>query len=268
MAFKLDDIIVDRIQYGVAENSKGELLYVLTQLSDAKINVTADSKDAVDATGSVVKKFYRGKKGELTATNAFLNLSIAGAASGSGKKSASETDKIRMPRIITVKAGKTFDLGADARKDTVKVYALGKNGAMDDKIYGSDTTAAADKFSISGAQNTLTPPTTAGVTQYIVKYDRDVANGVQVTNKANRFPQTVKLTLKALAVDPCEPDTLRSIYIEIPSFQVSPELEIGFTTEGNLNYAGTLQQNYCSDDKELYSIYAADGDDEEDDTKQ
>ena len=137
-----------------------------------------------------------------------------------------------------------------------------------DEFKVSDTTASADKFSIAGAQNTLTPPTTAGVTQYIVKYDRDVTSGVYVTNKANRFPQTVKLTLKALAVDPCEPDTLRSIYIEIPSFQVSPELEIGFTTEGNLNYSGTIQQNYCSDDKELYSIYAADGDDEEDDTKQ
>ena len=57
MAFKLDDIIIDRIQYGVAETFDGELLYTLTQLADATIDVTAESKDAVDATGTLIKRF-------------------------------------------------------------------------------------------------------------------------------------------------------------------------------------------------------------------
>ena len=41
MAFKLDDIIIDRIQYGVAETFDGELLYTLTQLSEGTIDITA-----------------------------------------------------------------------------------------------------------------------------------------------------------------------------------------------------------------------------------
>ena len=51
MAFKIDDFIIDRIQMGIAEGSDGELLYTLTQLSEATIETTAESTDAVDNTG-------------------------------------------------------------------------------------------------------------------------------------------------------------------------------------------------------------------------
>jgi uncharacterized iron-regulated protein len=90
MAFKLDDIIIDRIQYGLAEDFDGNPLYTLTQLADATIDVTAESKDAVDSTGTLIKRFYQGKSGEFTANNAMLNLNILGAASGEGKVSAND----------------------------------------------------------------------------------------------------------------------------------------------------------------------------------
>ena len=51
MAFKIDDFIIDRIQMGIAEGSDGELLYTLTQLSEATLETTAESTDAVDNTG-------------------------------------------------------------------------------------------------------------------------------------------------------------------------------------------------------------------------
>lgn len=51
MAFKIDDFIIDRIQMGIAETTSGELLYTLTQLSEATIETTAESVDAVDNTG-------------------------------------------------------------------------------------------------------------------------------------------------------------------------------------------------------------------------
>lgn len=51
MAFMIDDFIIDRIQMGIAESSDGTLLYTLTQLSEATIETTAESTDAVDNTG-------------------------------------------------------------------------------------------------------------------------------------------------------------------------------------------------------------------------
>ena len=44
MAFTIDGIVIDRIQMGIAEKLDGTPLYTLTQLSDATINVTAESK--------------------------------------------------------------------------------------------------------------------------------------------------------------------------------------------------------------------------------
>ena len=260
MAFKLDDIIIDRIQYGVAETFDGELLYTLTQLADATIDITAESKDAVDATGTLIKRFYQGKAGEFTANNAMLNLNILGAASGEGKLTASETAAIAMPKIITVKAGETVTL-TNFVEGTIVVNALSTNGAMG-KAYTQSTSASTTAFGFAEDTGVLTPPTDTEETQYIVKYTRNVESGVAIKNKADKFPGTVKLTLKALAVDPCSADTLRAVYIVMPSFQVSPEVSLNLTTDAQMEYKGTLQVNYCSADKELYSIYFAEEDEE------
>lgn len=235
MAFKLDDIIIDRIQYGVAETFEGELLYTLTQLSEGTIDITAESKDAVDATGTLIKRFYQGKSGEFTAQNAMINLNILGAASGEGKISASEEAAIAMPKILTVKSGETVTL-KNYVEGTVVVNAIGTNGAMG-KAYSQSVVASDSEFGLS-AEGVLTPPTDAEEKQYIVKYTRNVTSGVAVKNKADKFPGTVRLTLKALAVDPCSADVLRAIYIVLPSFQVSPEVSISLDTESTLEYKG------------------------------
>ena len=240
MSFRLDDIIIDRIQMAVAEDFDGNLLYTLTQLADATISITAESKDAVDAQGTLIKRFYQGKQGEFTANNAMLNLNIIGAASGEGKKIATAESKVVMPRIITVKAGATVEL-KEFEEGTVVVNALSNNGAMGEAFKLGEA-ASATEFAING--KVLTPPTADGVDQYVVKYDRPCADGVAIINKADKFPSTVRLTLKALCVDPCSADTLRACYIVMPSFQVSPEHEINFTTDGQLTYTGALQVDF------------------------
>ena len=260
MAFKLDDIIIDRIQYGVAESFDGELLYTLTQLSEATIDITAESKDAVDATGTLIKRFFQGKSGEFTAQNAMLNLNILGAASGEGKITATEEAAIAMPKIVTVKAGSTITL-KDYVEGSVTVNALGTNGAMG-RAYEQAVSASDSAFGLT-EDGVLTPPADAAEAQFIVKYTRNVTSGVAIKNKADKFPQTCKLTLKALAVDPCSADTLRAVYIVLPSFQVSPEVSINLQTDATMEYKGTLQVNYCSEAKELYSIYFAEEDEEE-----
>lgn len=261
MAFKLDDIIIDRIQYGVAEDFDGNLLYTLTQLSEATINITAESKDAVDATGTLIKRFWQGKTGEFTAQNAMINLNIVGAASGEGKVVATNEAQLEMPKIMVVKAGEKPTL-KDYVEGTVTVNAIGTNGAMG-KAYtpNAESNASETEYALS-SNGELALPTDATETQFIVKYTRKVKSGVAIANKADKFPQTVKLTLKALAVDPCAADTLKAVYIELPSFQVSPEVEISLTTDAQLNYSGALQVDYCSADKVLYKIYFADEDEE------
>lgn len=260
MAFKLGDIIIDRIQYGVAEDFDGNLLYTLSQLTEATINISAESKEAKDKDGTLVKKFWQGKTGTFEAKNAMLNVNVIGESSGETPSIATSDSKVDMPRIITVKAGSTVTL-TDYVDGSVKVYAYGANGNMG-RGYVKGAVASADEFGLTSG-GVLTPPTDEGETRYIVKYNRSVSNGVAVYNRADKFPGTVKLTLKALCVDPCEADTLRACYIVLPSFQVSPEVSISLTTDAQADYKGDLQVAYCTGNKTLYEFYLA-ADDEED----
>lgn len=254
MAFILDDIIIDRIQYGLAEDFSGNPLYALTQLADATIDITAESTDAVDKDGTLIKRFWRGKTGTFTANNAMINLNVIGAASGEGKLVADAENQIVMPKIITVKAGTTVKLD-DVVEGTVTVNAFGVNGSMG-KAY------TADEFTVS-EDGVLTPPVDEENNLFIVKFDRTCNNGVAIYNKADKFPGTVRLTLKALCVDPCSADTLRACYIVLPSFQVSPEVSISLTTDAQLEYTGDLQVDYCSENKTLYELYICADDEEE-----
>lgn len=75
MSFRLDDVIIDRIQMAVATDFNDNPLYTLTQLNDASISVSAESTDAVDRDGTLIKRFWRGKTGTFTAENASATCS-------------------------------------------------------------------------------------------------------------------------------------------------------------------------------------------------
>ena len=263
MAFSMDGIIIDRIQMGFAEDFSGNPLYTLTQLADASISVTAESKEARDANGTLIKTFYTGKSGTFTANNALLDFNIMAEGSGSPKEVATTGKKIVMPGIMSVAKGtKTVTL-TGVKEGTVSVIGVSANGTMVAK-FTKETAAAEDKWSITGETLSLPTSTTdANVAQFVIKYDRDVTSGVKVSNRADKFPRTIKLTLKALAIDPCSPDTVRACYIVLPSFQVSPETEVSLATDAQLQYTGNLQVAYCNaSGKVLYEIYFAEDDEE------
>ena len=268
MAFKLDDIVIDRIVMATAEKTDGTLLYTLTQLSEATIEITAEAKESRDARGSLIKKFYQGKSGTFTATNAMLNLNMLAASSGNDKQVAGAGDlMIQQPRILVVKQGTSTVSLVNANTNetlvagSVRVYELGNNGALGKAYTLGTESATASTFIITGT--TLTLPTDSTAEKFVVKYEKKSDNSVKIVNSSTKFPDTVKLTLKVLAIDPCEPDVLREAYIVIPSFQVSPEVSITINTEGTLDYSGDLQVAYCSGDQELYYIIMC-ADDEED----
>lgn len=252
------DIIVDRIQYGWAEKFDGTPIYVLTQLSEGNIEITAESKDAVDKDGTLIKRFWQGKTGTFTATNAMINLNMLASNSGitplvvsdstitQGEASPEEVAKhmLRMPKIETVQAGQSKQL-TEYIAGTMHVAPLYKNGSMGTPLSQEDSEAL---ISTSGSAKEITVPAASGdITRYIIKYDRYVANGGVVKNSADKFPDTIKLTLKVLAVDPCEADTVKAAYVVMESFQPSPEVTVGLTTDTTLDYSGDLQVNYCSD---------------------
>lgn len=258
--FMLDDLAIDRIVSGVALNSDDtELLYHLSQLADATIATTSDKKEINDANGTTIKVFHRGKKGTLTANNALLNLSILGAQTGVGKNIATTDNAIVMPKIITVAPGDTVTL-KDFVPGSVIVSEKATNGALG-KQYALGTAASDTEFAVTTA-GAVSLPTDKTVDHFMIFYKRKVTSGVKITNSANKYAGSVHLILKALAIDPCTPSALRGVYIDVPSFQVSPDvsIKIGGSDTQQLEYNGDLQLNYCSENKELYSVMVAEDD--------
>ena len=260
-------VIVDRIQFGWAEKFDGTPIYILTQLSEGSLEITAESKDAVDKDGTLIKRFWQGKTGTFTATNAMINLSMLASNSGVDPevvsdgviKATGNEGTLIMPRIITVDSGREITL-TNAIDGTIECTVLNSNGSMGDRmIAAQSSTATTYKFDTTN--DSFTAPTIEGA-QFIVRYKRTVRNGAIVHNSADKFPATIRLILKCLAVDPCHADTLKAMYLELPSFQPSPEITVGLQTDTTLDYTGDLQVKYCDANKPLYNIYWCDDDEE------
>lgn len=275
MAFKLGDVIVDRLQFGYGAKSNGTPLYALTQLTQANIDITADSTDINDKDGTLVYRKYTGKKGEVTATNAFLNLAVVETISATDAEIATADKGIVMPMIQIVKAGETLDITGYV-DGSIHVSALSTKGSMGKDEFKKGSAASATEYAIkhtdaSGepdntpASDVLTPPIADGETQYIVKYKKTIKSGAKITNSGKKFPKSHELFFKALVVDKCETDVLKAAIIHIPSFMPSPEFSLALQggDSQTMDYKGSMMLNACSTDGELFSIYYID--EEEDD---
>lgn len=280
MAFRLGDIIIDRLQYGYAEDFDGNPLYNLTQLQEATIEVTSDPVEVRDKDGNLVKKIYRSKDGVFNAQNAFINTDIIAAASGIDPVFAKDTaDGVKMPKLMNVTntngvAGTTVALavyGEDTPEEEkevvdaadIKVSVLEAGGKMGTTFALAE---AADETHFAFSDGVLHLPMVSAeeAPQFIIRYTRTRKMGAVIKNQVTKFPKSCRLILKAVYFDPCDKDTLRGCYVEFPSFQVSPEVSIPLQTEAQIDFKGDLEVDYCSIDKTLYNIYFP-GDEEDED---
>lgn len=267
--FTIDGIIFEEILSAIAEDSTGKLLYRLPQLSEATIDVKADTKEAKDRNGVVIKKSYNAKAATLKATNAHLDLNAYAATTGSDKKVASSSDKIQAPKLILVDASETkTTLAVEPIEGTLSVSAIGFSGSMiDTYTLAADSTATDSSFAYAKGTKEISFPTnvdTKTVDKFLVKYEYETDAAVLVENRADKYPKTVKLTVQALCYDECDTETLRLAYIIFPSFQISPETSLQMKTDATFDYTGDAQVAYCAKNKRLYYIVMADDDIQED----
>lgn len=270
---RLGDFSFDRLISATAE-AKGEIQYVLEQLQQATIEVSAEAKEILDKDGNLVRKIYNSKTGTFTAPSAMLNANIMNSGSGNELEFASTAKPIDMPKILYVKAGETVKL-ENFVEGTVKVKAVFGNGASGDS-YTQATTASATEFGLA-ADGTLTPPAytltegdsgydaeakAAFPTKFLVKYMRQNTTGVVLRNSADKFPDNVALTIKAIYVAPCE-EGVKAAYIYIPQLNVDPNMSISTESGATIDYKGDMAVDLCADSKDLYVIYFPDDEEEE-----
>lgn len=258
MAFRLGDKIYKEILYGYSEDLTSENpLYVLTQLSEANVDITAESSEVKDKNGNLVKKIWKSKAGTFSATNAFVNTNVIAASSGSTPIFASSENKISMPKMLHAKAGTEVDISGYVA-GSVKVAQYFGDGSIG-KTYELGQSASATAFAIASETKKLTLPTDSDTEMYFIKYMREVESGALIQNKADKFPESVRFIIKATYYNPCKKNELKADYIEFPSFQVSPETKFPINADSaTMDFSGDLEIDYCGMDKILYNIYDAD----------
>ena len=268
MAFKLGDLVIDRIISGVGEDHEGKLLYNLTNIQEGSIEITADSVDATDGTGAIIKTFYRAKQGTLTLTNATISLPILEQTSGS-KADKAEENPFDMPHIITTATAsgiKLVGISDDGSSNNIRVYAVNTNGTLGAEYTSSMYNVTSKTGDMDCSTMTITPqgPQDDKDVMWLIKYDRNVSeNAIRIYNRSDAFPKSHKLTLKVLVCDPCETDTVIGAYVVLPNFQPSPEVSFTFSTDTTIDFTGKLATSYCGTQKVLYEIFVAQDDVEE-----
>lgn len=266
MSFKLGDMIIDRLQFGYGAKSNGTPLYALTQLNEASINITADTVDITDKDGNLVYRKYTGKRGEVTAQNAFVNLAVVETLSATDAEIATADHGVVMPIITTVDAGKSLDI-TNFVEGSVVVNALNLKGSMG-KEYTLGTTASATEFAIQVTEATndapasakLIPPTDEEEVQYIVKFKKTVYSGAKISISGDKYPKAHELFFKALVVDQCDKESLRAAVIHIPSYVPSPEFTLALQggDSQTMDFTGAIMIDSCSVDKTMVEMYYID----------
>lgn len=236
MAFDVNNFVIDHVIKGImTSTADGSVMWSINQITEPSLSVTSETAEAVDALGTTIATFNRGKKAEFSANNSLFDLGLFAAQNGVAKQIASVGSKITAPAFetVTTAAGSTITLAHTPKAQIKEIYKLNGDGTLSTKFTNS-TTASATQFVHTAGTPTITIPTglVAG-TQLFIQYEYETESAVAVTGDAINFPKAGKFIMEVLGTDVCDPTTLIHSFIIFPNARLDSNIDISFTTDGN-----------------------------------
>lgn len=258
--FRINNYWIDELLRMVVQSKETDkIIATIDELQNASVNVTAESTDVTDHKGNLVKRTYRAKSGEFTATNAYLSTVAQNLGSGSEIQYAGAGDAaVEMPKIEMVKAGESLTL-VNPVEGSIRVQGIYKDGG-NGYNYKQSTAAVHDAdeenctFKLDGDVLTVPAAGDDAPLQYVVLYQRSVESGMVLSNNADDFPKNVKATIQCSYYTPC--NDLKPCYLYFPSMMFSPETEISLDSENQtMDISASILIDACGTEKTLYVLY-------------
>lgn len=257
----VNNFIIDHVLRGIMlSTADGSYMWSINQITEPALNITSETAEAVDALGSRIATFNRGKSAEFSANNSIFDLGLFAAQNGVEKLEASAASKIQAPMFeeFEVATGDLTHVLAETPTDDIeKVYKLNGDGTLGN-VYETAAAASSSKFGWDSTSKTLTYPTSTGApepgTRFIVIYDYMCENGSAVIADAVNFPKAGRFILEVLGTDVCDPTTLIHAYLDFPNAKLDANVDITFATDGNHPFTIQCQQAYCDAQKVLYKL--------------
>lgn len=260
----VNNFVIDHVLRGIMfSTADGSYMWSINQITDPSLNITSETAEAVDAMGSTIATFNRGKTAEFTANNSLFDLGLFAAQNGVEKTVGSAANKIVTPKfdVITYDGSTSvYALAETPTDDLEKMYLLNGDGTLG-TVFSAGVSAGATTFVYDSTEHKVTVPTglTAG-DQLIAIYDYEATSGVAVIGDAVNFPKAGRFVMEILGTDTCDPTTQIHAYLEFPNAKLDANVDLSFTTDGNHPFTIQCQQNYCDPQKTLFKLIIPDED--------
>lgn len=262
----MNDVVIEKIlRYEHYNTSTGMLEWMANQLEDATLSITSESSEVVDAEGSTIATFFKGRKAEFSATNSLFNLGIASAQTGNanGVDRGSDTHTVNVPRsqIFTVGSTSTVTL-ADIPTGTPGaeipyIYTIDGTG-YNTACYSLGAVASPTQFALDASSKTITLPTGLAVgTRIMVNYRTDMNDALSFSANSMDAPIAGRGMLWVKCHNVCDKSKIVYGIVEFPNAQPSPDYELSFSPDGKHALTIEMHKDYCDPDQVLYHFYLA-----------
>lgn len=263
MAKVVNNFVVDHVLRGIMVKKNGEYMWSINQITNPSLNVSlSDTSQAVDALGTPIAEFDRGRSAEFSAENSLFDLGLYAAQLGREKEDASKK-AIDMPAFEEIEMvdeegvlREEYTLAHTPNKDIEVMYLLNGDGTLGES-YKAGSQASGTEFVYSEGKITL--PT--GLTKedvLFVMYEYEATSGVAVTANAIDFPKRGKFIMEVLGCDVCDQEELIHAYVEFPNAKLDGNVDYSFTTDGTHPFTIRAMQDYCNKEKVLFRVIIPD----------
>ena len=255
----INNFIIDHVLRGIMTNKNGDYLWSINQITNPTLTVAlSDTAQAVDALGTPIQEFDRGRSAEFGAENSIFDLSLYAGQLGQKVEEASAQAKMTVPSWETVDvagtADETYVTKHEPKAPIAKIYALNGDGTLG-AAYVAGTAASATEFAYDEASHTITLPTgLKAESQLFVMYDYETEKATAVTADAINFPKAGVFKMEVLGTSVCDPDVIVHAFVEFPNAKLDGNVDYSFTTDGTHPFTIKAMQEYCDSKKRLFRV--------------
>jgi hypothetical protein len=257
----VNNFVIDHVLRGIMTKKNGDYMWSINQISNPSLNVSlSDTAQAVDALGTPIVEFDRGRSAEFSAENSIFDLSLYAAQMGRGVEIAGEEVEGKKT-VIEVPAFEEFEVDGETYvtkkapiADLTKIYVLNQDGTLG-KSYEVGT-ASDSAFAYDSETHTITLPTglEKGTAMFVMYEYEAEENATAVTADAINFPKAGVFTMEVLGTSVCDPDTLIHAFVKFPNAKLDGNVDYTFATDGTHPFTIKAMQEYCDREKKLFSI--------------
>lgn len=270
----VNNFVIDHVLRGIMTKKDGEYMWSINQISNPSLNVSlSDTAQAVDALGTPIVEFDRGRSAEFSAENSIFDLSLYAAQMGrnvevageevEGKKTVVEVpvfEEFEVDGATYVTKKTPINNNTDKTLPAIKrIYKVNKDGTLG-TMYVVGSAASDLEFAYENDTHTITLPTNLenGTLMFVMYEYEAEENATAVTADAINFPKAGVFTMEVLGTSVCDPDTLIHAYVKFPNAKLDGNVDYTFATDGTHPFTIKAMQEYCDREKKLFSIIIPD----------